>query len=64
MSKNPNDQLNYGIINLRSLIWKGWNTVYHNKQWINIYIGQGFKSSDTWYFPKEPEAILHEVNDR
>jgi hypothetical protein len=58
MSKNPNEQINYGFICLRSLVWKGWHTVYHNKQWINIYAGNGFKSTDSWYFPKEPEKIL------
>lgn len=64
MSKNPTDQINYGFICLRSLVWKGWHTVYHNKQWINIYVGNGFKATDGWYFPKEPERILEEVRDR
>jgi len=28
------------------------------QQWINIYIGNGIKASDDWYFPKSPENIL------
>jgi len=50
--------VNYGFICLKSLIWKGWYTVYHMQQWINIYIGNGIKASDDWYFPKSPENIL------
>lgn len=63
MAKNK-EQINYGFVCLRSLIWKGWNTVYHQKQWINIYIGNGVKASDDWYFPKEPQPIKEETNDK
>lgn len=27
-------------------------------------MGNGFKATDGWYFPKEPERILEEVRDR
>lgn len=57
MSKNK-DTINYGYICLRSLIWKGWHTVYHNKQWISIYVGYGMKSTDGFYFPKKPDTVL------
>lgn len=63
MSKNK-DTINYGFICLRSLIWKGWHTVYHNKQWISIYIGSGMKSTDRSYFPKEPDTVFAECGDR
>ena len=49
------DQVNYGFISIRSLAWKGWTLIYHNKQWSTLYIGNGFKSIDSWYFPQEPE---------
>jgi len=39
-------------------VWKGWTLVYHNKQWSSLYVGQGAKSSSSWYYPKEPETIL------
>ncbi len=56
--------MNYGFVCLKSLIWKGWFTVYHQQQWINIYIGNGIKASDDWYYPKSPECILGECQDR
>lgn len=64
MSRNPAQQVNYGFLCLRSLVWQGWHTVYHNKQWINLYVGNGFKSTTGWYFPREPETVLQEVADR
>ena len=63
MSKNK-DTINYGYIAIKSLVWKGWTLVYHNKQWSSIYIGQGNKTSSQWYYPKEPEVVLEEVSDR
>ena len=62
MSKN-NETTNYGFICLRSMVWKGWHTIFHNKQWINVYIGFANKSTDSWFFPKEPELILGESKD-
>jgi radial spoke head protein 4A len=59
MSKNK-DTVNYGYIALKSLVWKGWTLVYHNKQWSSIYIGQGNKTSSQWYYPKEPEVVLEQ----
>lgn len=58
------ETVNYGYICLKSLVWKGWTLVYHNKQWASIYVGQGNKISTEWYFPKEPETILSECEDR
>ncbi len=52
-SKNK-DTVNYGYIAIKSLVWKGWTLVYHNKQWCSIYVGQGNKTSSSWYYPKEP----------
>jgi hypothetical protein len=46
------------------LVWRGWYTIYHNKVWMNIYVGYGFKSIDGWYFPKEPENILFEAKEK
>ena len=63
MAKNK-EQVNYGFVCLRSLIWKGWSTVYHQKQWISIYIGNGVKASDDWYFPKEPQPVKEENLDK
>lgn len=63
MSKNK-DTVNYGYITIKSLVWKGWTLVYHNKQWSSIYIGSGNKTSSSWYYPKEPEAVLEECADR
>lgn len=63
MSK-AKDTVNYGYICLKSLVWKGWTHVYHNKQWCSIYIGQGNKTSSEWYYPKEPEMIFTEGPDR
>ena len=63
MAKNK-EQVNYGFVCLRSMIWKGWHTLYHQKQWINIYIGNGVKASDDWYFPKEPQNINEETKER
>lgn len=63
MSKNPEDTVNHGLICIRSMIWRGWHTVYHNKQWITFYVGSGTKSTDGWFFPKEPEAVLKEAKD-
>jgi hypothetical protein len=31
---------------------------------MSIYVGYGFKSTDGWYFPREPEAILEETKER
>jgi hypothetical protein len=44
MTKNK-DTVNYGYIILKSLVWKGWTLVYHNKQWCSIYIGHGYKTT-------------------
>ena len=44
MTKNK-DTVNYGFIILKSLVWKGWTLVYHNKQWCSIYIGHGYKTA-------------------
>lgn len=63
MSKNK-DTVNYGYIAIKSLVWKGWTLVYHNKQWSSIYIGQGNKTSSQWYYPREPEVVLEECSDR
>lgn len=57
MSKNK-DTINYGFICIKSLVWKGWTLVYHNKQWSSIYIGQGNKTGSGWYYPREPETVL------
>lgn len=57
MSKGK-DTVNYGYICIKSLVWKGWTLVYHNKQWSSIYVGQGSKTSSEWYFPREPEPVL------
>lgn len=57
------EEINYGFVCLRSLVWKGWHTVYHQKQWINCYIGNGMKTGD-WYFPGEPEGICSESADK
>lgn len=64
MSKNSKDTVNYGYICIKSLVWKGWTLVYHNKQWSSIYIGQGSKSSTQWYYPREPETVFSECEDR
>jgi hypothetical protein len=58
------DKVNYGFIGLKNTIWKGYTTVYHNKQWVSIYVGYGFKTNNKMYFPCEPETILSEVKDR
>jgi hypothetical protein len=58
------DTINYGYICIKSLVWKGWTLVYHNKQWSSIYIGQGNKTRSGWYYPKEPEVVLEESKDR
>ena len=63
MSKGK-DTINYGYIVIKSLIWKGWTFVYQNKQWSSIYIGDGNKTSSTWYYPKQPEQVLEECADR
>jgi len=51
MSKGK-DTINYGSIIIKSLVWKGWTLVYQNKIWSSIYIGDGNKTSSTWYYPK------------
>jgi hypothetical protein len=58
------DKINYGFVSLKSTVWKGHCTIYHNKQWASIYVGYGFKTNDHPYFPCEPEAILSEAKDR
>lgn len=63
MSKG-NETVNYGYICIKSLVWKGWTLVYHNKQWSSIYIGSGNKTASGWYFPREPEQVLSECPDR
>lgn len=63
LSKNK-ETVNYGHICIKSLIWKGWTQVFHNKQWCSIYIGHGQKSTSHWYYPKEPETVLLESVDR
>lgn len=63
MSK-AKDTVNYGYICIKSLVWKGWTLVYHNKQWSSIYIGNGNKTCSEWYFPKEPEPVLCQCEDR
>ena len=62
MSK-AKEQINYGFISIRSLTWKGWTLIYHNKQWATMYVGNGWKSTDEWYYPQEPELILEEKQD-
>lgn len=54
MSKNINDSVNYGYIHIKSLVWRGWNMIYHNKQWTTIYIGNASKHTVEWFYPKEP----------
>lgn len=54
MSKGK-ETVNYGYVCIKSLVWKGWTLVYHNKQWSSIYIGSGNKTASEWYFPREPE---------
>ena len=63
MSK-AKDTINYGYICIKSLVWKGWTLVFHNKQWSSIYIGSGNKTKSEWYYPKEPEEVLCECADR
>jgi hypothetical protein len=46
------DSVNYGYVCIKSLVWKGWTLVYHNKQWSSIYIGQANKTAPSWYYPK------------
>ncbi|KAL4480348.1 hypothetical protein ABPG74_020864 [Tetrahymena malaccensis] len=53
-------QQNYGYISIKNLYWPGHVTIYHNKKWQNLYIGQGFKQSQEFYYPKEPEFIQEE----
>lgn len=53
MTKNV-EYVNNGYIHIKSLIWRGWNFVYHNKQWISVYIGNGNKYTGEWFYPKEP----------
>jgi hypothetical protein len=53
MSKNA-DYVNYGFIHIKSLIWRGWHFIFHNKQWSTIYIGDGNKFAEEWFYPKEP----------
>lgn len=62
-SKNK-DTVNYGYITIKSLVWKGWTLVYHNKQWFSLYVGQGNKTAAQWYYPSEPETVLEEGPDR
>ena len=62
MSK-AKDTINYGFISIRSLVWKGFCLMYHNKQWTSMYVGNGFKCTDSWYYPQEPETLLNECND-
>ena len=62
MSK-AKETVNYGYICIKSLVWKGWTQVFHNKQWSSIYIGSGNKTKSEWYYPKEPEEVLSECPD-
>lgn len=62
MSK-AKETVNYGYVCIKSLVWKGWTMVYHNKQWSSIYIGSGNKTKSEWYYPKEPEEVLCECAD-
>lgn len=63
MSKNK-EYVNYGFICIKSLIWKGWNLIYHNKQWSSLYVGNGAKTTNNWFYPKEPELVMQEKDDR
>jgi hypothetical protein len=64
MSKTVNDLVNFGFICIRSLVWKGWHVVYHNKEWISLYVGLGWKYGECWYYPNEPEGILGESQEQ
>ena len=48
------DYTNFGFIHIKSLIWRGWHLIYHNKQWSTIYVGNGSKHTGQWFYPKEP----------
>ena len=40
------------------------HVVFHNKQINYVYFGDGNKYTGEWFYPKEPEMVLTEANDR
>lgn len=56
--------MNYGVIAIKSLTWPGLNLIFYNKQWQFVYFGQGFKNNDDWYFPREPQLMQEEGEER
>jgi hypothetical protein len=63
MTKNV-EYVNNGYIHIKNLCWRGMHLVYHNKQYHFIYVGDGNKYTGEWFYPKEPEMVLSEANDR
>lgn len=63
MTKNV-EYINNGFIHLKNLSWRGLHFVYHNKQYSSVYFGDGNKYTGEWFYPKEPEMVLSEANDR
>lgn len=63
MTKNV-EYVNNGYVHIKSLIWRGWHFVYHNKNWLSIYVGNGNKYTGEWFYPREPEVVFSEAIDR
>lgn len=63
MTKNV-EYVNNGYIHLKNLWWRGVHLVFHNKQYYFVYFGDGNKYTGDWFYPKEPEMVFSEANDR
>ncbi len=64
LSQDGKKSKNNGIIVLRSVIWKGFTLVYQDKFQQSLYIGHGFKSDLKLFFPKAPQVMIEEPDDR
>lgn len=61
---NPKQEVNYGIVVVRSLQWPGSFTFYYQGRYVSIYVGTGLKyETETAYYPVHPPKIMEDPEE-
>lgn len=61
--QNPKQQVNYGVVYVRSLQWPGSYSFFTMGRLLSIYVGHGHKYESQTYFPILPPKIMDDPEE-
>lgn len=62
--QHPNQDLNYGVVAVKSTVWPGALSFFWCGKWGDLYVGDGHKHEDITYFPVQPPMIMEDPDER